>query len=74
MTEKEFNCLINKKCKTSNFKISKFHISDRLKKIIEETNSNHINIIEKLNIEGHVIVAGPVYNASQISEIFHIML
>ena len=52
----------------------KLHKSKELNEIIENQNSEYINITEHLQIEGPPIVAGPVYYTSGISKILHLIV
>ena len=62
LTDNEYEYLINDNYKLSNFYMNpKLHKSKELNKIIENQNSEYINITKNLQIEGRPIVAGPVY-------------
>ena len=50
------------------------HKSKELNGIIENQNSENINITKNLQIEGQTIVAGPVYYTSGISKMLHLIL
>ena len=52
----------------------KLHKSKELNEIIENQNSEYINITKNLQIEGRPIVAGPVYYTSGISQMLHLIL
>ena len=67
--------LINRNYKISNFYMNpKLHKSKELNEIIENQNSEYINITKNLQIEGRPIVAGPVYYTSGISQMLHLIL
>ena len=75
LTDNEYEYLINRNYKISNFFMNpKLHKSKELNKIIENQNSEYINITKNLQIEGRPIVAGPVYYISGISQILHLIL
>ena len=52
----------------------KLHKSKELNEMMENQNSEYINITENLQIEGRPIVAGPVYYTSGISQMLHLIL
>ena len=52
----------------------KLHKSKELNEIIENQNSEYINITKNLQIEGRPIVAGPVYYTSGISQMLHLII
>ena len=52
----------------------KLHKSKELNEIVENQNSEYINITENLQIEGRSNVAGSVYYTSGISQMLHIIL
>ena len=52
----------------------KLYKSKELNEIIENKNSEYINITKNLQIEGRPIVAGPVYYTSGISQMLHLIL
>ena len=52
----------------------KLHKSKELNEIIENQNSEYINVTENLQIEGRSIVAGPVYYTNGVSKLLHIIL
>ena len=52
----------------------KLHKSKDLNEIIENENSEYISITKNLQIEGQLIVAGPVYYTSGISQMLHLIL
>ena len=52
----------------------KLQKSKELNKIIENQNSEYINITQNLQTEGGPIVAGPVYYTSGISQMLHLIL
>ena len=65
LTDNDYEYLINRNCKISNFHMNpKLYKSKELNEIIENKNSEYINITESLQIEGRPIVAGPVYYRS----------
>ena len=67
-TDNEYEYLINRNYKIYNFYMNpKLHKSKELNKIIENQNSEYINITKNLQIEGLPIVAGSVYYTSEIS-------
>ena len=48
--------------------------SKELNEIIENQNSEYVNITENLKIEGQPIFSGPVYYTSGISKMLHLIL
>ena len=52
----------------------KLHKSEELNEIIENQNSEYLNITGNLKIEGRPIVAGPGYYTSGISKMLHLIL
>ena len=75
LTDNEYEYLINRNYKISNFYMNpKLHKSKELNEIIENQNSEYINITKNLQIEGRPIVAGPVYYTSGISQMLHLIL
>ena len=52
---------------------TKLHKSKELNEIIENQNSECINIIKNLQIEAQPIVAGPVYYTSGIYQMLHLI-
>ena len=52
---------------------SKLHKSKELNKIMENKNSEYINITESLQINGQPIVAGPVFYTKVIPEMLHLI-
>ena len=48
--------------------------SKELNEIIENQNSEYVNITENLKIEGQPIFSGPVYYISGISKMLHLIL
>ena len=75
LTDNEYEYLINRTYKISNFYMNfKLRKSKDFNEIIENQNSEYINITENLQIEGRPIVAGPVYYTSGISKMLHIIL
>ena len=52
----------------------KLHKSKELNEIIENQNSEYINITENLQIEGRPIAAGPVYYTSAVSQMLNLIL
>ena len=75
LTDNEYEYLINRNYKISNFYMNpKLHKSKELNEIIENQNSEYINITKNLQIEGRPIVAGPVYYISGISQMLHLIL
>ena len=75
LPDNEYEYLINRSCKISNFYTNpKLHKSKELNKIIENQNSEYINITKNLQIGGRPIVAGPVHYTSGIFKMLHILL
>ena len=75
LTDNEYEYLINRNYKISNFYMDpKLHEFKELNEIIENQNSEYINITKNLQIEGRPIVAGPVYYTSEISQMLHLIL
>ena len=54
--------------------LPKLHKSKDLNNIITAKNCKYVNVNEKLIIEGRLIVAGPCYHTSVISQILHVIL
>ena len=52
----------------------KLHKSKELNEMMENQNSEYINITENLPIEGRPIVAGPVYYTSAVSQMLNLIL
>ena len=52
----------------------KLHKSKELNEIIENQNSEYVNITENLKFEGQPIFSGPVYYTSGISKMLHLIL
>ena len=52
----------------------KLHKSKELNEIIENQNTQNINITKNLQIEGRPIVAGPVYYTTGISQMLYLIL
>ena len=68
LTDNEYEYLINRNYKTSNFYIiHKLHKSKELSKIVENRNSEYINVTKNLQSGGRPSVAGSVYYTSGIS-------
>ena len=62
ITDNEYEYLINRNYQISNFYMNpKLHKYKELNKIIKNQNYEYINITKNLQIEGWLIVAGPVY-------------
>ena len=75
LTDNEYEYLINRNYKISNFYMNpKLHKSKELNEIIENQNSEYINITENLQIEGRPIAAGPVYYTSAVSQMLNLIL
>ena len=75
LSDNEYEYLINRNYKISNFYMNpKLHKFKKLNEIIENQNSEYINITKNLQIEGRPIVAGPVYYTSGISQMLHLIL
>ena len=75
LTDNDYEYLINRDFKISNFYMNhKLRKSKDLNEIIENGNFEYINITKNLQIEGQLIVAGPVYYTSGISEMLHLIL
>ena len=75
LTDNEYEYLINRNYKIPNFYMNpKLYKSRELNEIIENQDSEYINITENLQIEGRPIVAGPVYYTSRISKMLHLVL
>ena len=75
LTDNEYEYLINRTYKISNFYMNlKLHKSKDLNEIIENQNSEYLNITNNLQIEGQPIVAGPVYYTNGISKMLNIIL
>ena len=75
LTDNEYEYLINRNYKISNFYVNpKSNKSKELYEIIENKNSECISITQNLQIEGRPIVAGPVYYTSGISQMLHLFL
>ena len=75
LTDNEYEYLINRNYEICNFYMNpKLHKSKELKEIIENQNSEYINITKNLQIESRPIVAGPVYYTSRISQMLHLIL
>ena len=75
LTDNEYEYLINRSYQFSNFYMNpKLYKSKELNEIIENKNSEYINITKNLQIEGRPIVAGPVYYTNGISQMLHLIL
>ena len=75
LTDNGYEYLINRNYIICNFYMNPIlHKSKELNGIIENQNSENINITKNLQIEGRPIVAGPVYYTSGISKMFHLIL
>ena len=75
LTDNEYEYLINRNYKIPNFYMNpKLYKSRELNEIIENQDSEYINITENLQVEGRPIVAGPVYYTSGISRMLHFIL
>ena len=75
LTDNEYEYVISRHYKIYKFYINpKLHKSKELNEIIENKNSEYINITKNLQIEGRPIVAGPVYYTSGISQMLHLIL
>ena len=75
ITDNEYEYLINRNYQISNFYMNpKLHKYKELNKIIKNQNYEYINITKNLQIEGWLIVAGPVYYTSGISQMLHLIL
>ena len=71
----EYEYLINRDYKIYNFYVNpKLHKSKELNEIIENQNTQNINITKNLQIEGRPIVAGPVYYTTGISQMLYLIL
>ena len=74
LIEYEYKTLTQKTHKISNFyMLPKLHKSKEINDIIVAKNSEYINVDELLNIEGRLIVAGPCYHTSVVSQILHVI-
>ena len=67
LTLKEYNFLTKKKHKISNlYMLPKLHKSKRINQITQKQQCEYVNIEEKIIVEAHSIVSGPVYHTSGI--------
>ena len=74
LIDNEYEYFINRNYKIPNFFMnSKLHKSKELNKIIENQNSEYINITKNLQIEGQPIVPGPVYYTSGICQMLYLI-
>ena len=75
LTDNEYEYLINRNYQIFDFYVNpKLHKSKELNEIIENQNSEYINITKNVQIEGRPIVAGPVYHTRETSQIVHLIL
>ena len=75
LTNNKYNFLMKRCHKISNFyMLPKLHKSKEINKIIEIKCTEYIQIDEDILKEGWLIVAGPVFHLSGISEILHCII
>ena len=75
ITDNEYEYLINRNYQISNFYMNpKLYKYKELNKIMKNHNYEYINITKNLQIEGWLIVAGPVYYTSGIFQMLHLIL
>ena len=75
LTENEYKTLTQKTYKISNFyMLPKLHKYKELNDIILAKNSEYINVDKIFTIEGRLIVAGPCYHTSVVSQILCVII